>query len=89
MQDGTQFLEAYTNKDLTIAKLEGSSNSLWTISPPSRDNLINVLRGKEDLIVTMYWSFLRYGTARNNTAQWCPTRLTPATVQPIREPVIS
>uniref|UniRef100_A0A8C9TX84 Piezo type mechanosensitive ion channel component 2 n=1 Tax=Scleropages formosus TaxID=113540 RepID=A0A8C9TX84_SCLFO len=38
-----QFLDAYTYEDLTIAELEGNSNSMWTISPPSRENLIELL----------------------------------------------
>ncbi|XP_042607822.1 piezo-type mechanosensitive ion channel component 2-like [Cyprinus carpio] len=42
-----QFLEVYTAEDVTVAELEGSSNSLWTISPPSRKNLMDVL-SKED-----------------------------------------
>uniref|UniRef100_A0A673Y0J8 Piezo type mechanosensitive ion channel component 2 n=1 Tax=Salmo trutta TaxID=8032 RepID=A0A673Y0J8_SALTR len=37
-----QFLEAYTSADVAVAELEGSSNSLWTISPPSRKNLMDV-----------------------------------------------
>lgn len=35
-----QFLEAYGSEDIIIAELEGNSNSLWTISPPSRDMMI-------------------------------------------------
>uniref|UniRef100_A0A3B4X0E4 Piezo non-specific cation channel R-Ras-binding domain-containing protein n=1 Tax=Seriola lalandi dorsalis TaxID=1841481 RepID=A0A3B4X0E4_SERLL len=35
-----QFLEAYSREDVTVAELQGSSNSLWTISPPSRQYLI-------------------------------------------------
>uniref|UniRef100_A0A672M562 Piezo-type mechanosensitive ion channel component 2-like n=1 Tax=Sinocyclocheilus grahami TaxID=75366 RepID=A0A672M562_SINGR len=46
-QSALQFLEAYTAEDVTVAELEGSSNSLWTISPPSRKNLMDVL-SKED-----------------------------------------
>ncbi|KAL7887586.1 hypothetical protein AOLI_G00053070 [Acnodon oligacanthus] len=54
-----QFLEAYTAEDVTVAELEGSSNSLWTISPPSRKNLMDVL-SKEDLFpVTMSWTIQR------------------------------
>nr|XP_054394146.1 piezo-type mechanosensitive ion channel component 2 isoform X10 [Pongo abelii] len=29
-----QFLENYEKEDITVAELEGNSNSLWTISPP-------------------------------------------------------
>uniref|UniRef100_A0A9J7X3X7 Piezo-type mechanosensitive ion channel component n=1 Tax=Cyprinus carpio carpio TaxID=630221 RepID=A0A9J7X3X7_CYPCA len=46
-QSALQFLEVYTAEDVTVAELEGSSNSLWTISPPSRKNLMDVL-SKED-----------------------------------------
>ncbi|NWX52649.1 PIEZ2 protein, partial [Steatornis caripensis] len=30
-----QFLEGYGKEDITLADLEGNSNSLWTISPPT------------------------------------------------------
>ncbi|XP_062847263.1 piezo-type mechanosensitive ion channel component 2 [Trichomycterus rosablanca] len=54
-----QFLEAYTAEDVTVAELEGSSNSLWTISPPSRKNLMEVLRKEDQFPVTMYWTIQR------------------------------
>ncbi|KAL1249075.1 hypothetical protein QQF64_022393 [Cirrhinus molitorella] len=54
-----QFLEAYTAEDVTVAELEGSSNSLWTISPPSRKNLMDVLSKEDQFPVTMYWSIQR------------------------------
>ncbi|XP_056594418.1 piezo-type mechanosensitive ion channel component 2 isoform X1 [Triplophysa dalaica] len=54
-----QFLEAYTAEDLTVAELEGSSNSLWTISPPSRKNLMDVLSKEDQFPVTMSWSIQR------------------------------
>ncbi|XP_073720596.1 piezo-type mechanosensitive ion channel component 2-like isoform X1 [Misgurnus anguillicaudatus] len=55
-----QFLEAYIHEDLTIADLEGSSNSLWTISPPSRKNLIEKLnRTDEHFPLTLTWSIQR------------------------------
>ncbi|XP_058619112.1 piezo-type mechanosensitive ion channel component 2 isoform X1 [Onychostoma macrolepis] len=58
--DAMQFLESYVHKDLTIAKLEGSSNSLWTISPPSRENLIKMLNNiKETFPLTFTWSIQR------------------------------
>ncbi|XP_051552940.1 piezo-type mechanosensitive ion channel component 2-like [Myxocyprinus asiaticus] len=55
-----QFLEAYVHEDLRIADLKGSSNSLWTISPPSRVNLIEMLNetGKE-FPLTITWSIQR------------------------------
>ncbi|XP_058274705.1 piezo-type mechanosensitive ion channel component 2 isoform X2 [Hemibagrus wyckioides] len=54
-----QFLEAYVYQDVTIAHLEGSSNSLWTISPPSRENLIKILGQSIDFHLTMAWSVQR------------------------------
>lgn len=59
-QSALQFLEAYTAEDVTVAELEGSSNSLWTISPPSRKNLMDVLSKEDQFPVTMYWSIQRY-----------------------------
>uniref|UniRef100_A0A9J8DL52 Piezo-type mechanosensitive ion channel component n=1 Tax=Cyprinus carpio carpio TaxID=630221 RepID=A0A9J8DL52_CYPCA len=54
-----QFLEVYTAEDVTVAELEGSSNSLWTISPPSRKNLMDVLSKEDQFPVTMSWSIQR------------------------------
>lgn len=54
-----QFLEAYRAEDVTVAELEGSSNSLWTISPPSRKNLMDVLSKEDQFPVTMTWSIQR------------------------------
>ncbi|KAM4028513.1 piezo-type mechanosensitive ion channel component 2 isoform 7-T7 [Anomaloglossus baeobatrachus] len=42
-----QFLENYGIEDITIAELEGNSNSLWTISPPSRISMIRSLENVE------------------------------------------
>ncbi|XP_028832958.1 piezo-type mechanosensitive ion channel component 2 isoform X2 [Denticeps clupeoides] len=58
--EAMQFLEAYTFEDVTIAKLEGSSNSLWTISPPSRDSLKNMLDNHDQsFTITFSWSIQR------------------------------
>ncbi|KAJ8010604.1 hypothetical protein DPEC_G00076790 [Dallia pectoralis] len=59
MPSAMQFLEAYTSEDVTVAELEGSSNSLWTISPPSRKNLMDVLSKEEYFPVTMSWTIHR------------------------------
>ncbi|XP_071780421.2 piezo-type mechanosensitive ion channel component 2 [Centroberyx gerrardi] len=59
-QDGAlQWLEGYTAEDLIIAELKGSSNSLWTISPPSRTNLMQMLDSKEEFPITVSWSIQR------------------------------
>ncbi|XP_045549637.1 piezo-type mechanosensitive ion channel component 2 [Salmo salar] len=57
-----QWLESYVPEDLTIAELEGSSNSLWTISPPSRTNIMKMLSSKEQFPITLAWSIQRNQT---------------------------
>uniref|UniRef100_A0A3Q3LMQ3 Piezo type mechanosensitive ion channel component 2 n=1 Tax=Mastacembelus armatus TaxID=205130 RepID=A0A3Q3LMQ3_9TELE len=54
--EALQWLEGYMPEDLIIAELKGSSNSLWTISPPSRANLIEMLESNEDFPITVSWS---------------------------------
>uniref|UniRef100_A0A668AP96 Piezo type mechanosensitive ion channel component 2 n=1 Tax=Myripristis murdjan TaxID=586833 RepID=A0A668AP96_9TELE len=59
--EALQWLDAYTAEDLTIAELKGSSNSLWTISPPSRNNLMDMLNSSnEEFPITVSWSVQRY-----------------------------
>ncbi|KAK5877668.1 hypothetical protein CesoFtcFv8_025151 [Champsocephalus esox] len=53
-----QFLEAYSQEDVTVAELQGSSNSLWTISPPSRAYLSQVLY-LESFPLTLSWTIQR------------------------------
>ncbi|XP_056869498.1 piezo-type mechanosensitive ion channel component 2-like isoform X1 [Takifugu flavidus] len=53
-----QFLEAYSHEDVTVAELQGSSNSLWTISPPSRQYLSQVLN-LDQFPLTMSWTIQR------------------------------
>ncbi|XP_059183361.1 piezo-type mechanosensitive ion channel component 2-like [Centropristis striata] len=53
-----QFLEAYGPEDVTVAELQGSSNSLWTISPPSRTYLSQVLR-LDHFPLTLSWTVQR------------------------------
>ncbi|XP_041817254.1 piezo-type mechanosensitive ion channel component 2-like isoform X2 [Chelmon rostratus] len=53
-----QFLEAYGHEDVTVAELQGSSNSLWTISPPSRQYLSQVLN-LDHFPLTVSWTVQR------------------------------
>ncbi|XP_027137598.1 piezo-type mechanosensitive ion channel component 2 isoform X3 [Larimichthys crocea] len=53
-----QFLEAYGREDVTVAELQGSSNSLWTISPPSRQYLSQVLN-LDHFPLTVSWTVQR------------------------------
>uniref|UniRef100_A0A668A6K7 Piezo type mechanosensitive ion channel component 2 n=1 Tax=Myripristis murdjan TaxID=586833 RepID=A0A668A6K7_9TELE len=60
VSEALQWLDAYTAEDLTIAELKGSSNSLWTISPPSRNNLMDMLNSSnEEFPITVSWSVQR------------------------------
>ncbi|XP_027600396.2 piezo-type mechanosensitive ion channel component 2 isoform X2 [Pipra filicauda] len=55
-----QFLEGYGKEDITLADLEGNSNSLWTISPPSRQKMIEGLRDfSSEFTVVLSWTIQR------------------------------
>lgn len=58
-QEALEWLGGYMPGDLVIAELKGSSNSLWTISPPSRKTLIDMLALDEDFPITVSWSVQR------------------------------
>ncbi|NXW73366.1 PIEZ2 protein, partial [Hirundo rustica] len=56
-----QFLEGYAREDITRADLEGNSNSLWTISPPSRQKMIQgLLDFDADFTLVISWTIQRY-----------------------------
>ncbi|NXN01798.1 PIEZ2 protein, partial [Sylvia borin] len=55
-----QFLEGYAREDITRADLEGNSNSLWTISPPSRQKMIQgLLDFDADFTLVISWTIQR------------------------------
>ncbi|XP_048662702.1 piezo-type mechanosensitive ion channel component 2 isoform X2 [Marmota marmota marmota] len=55
-----QFLENYEKEDITVAELEGNSNSLWTISPPSKQKMISELKDlSSSFSVVFSWSIQR------------------------------
>ncbi|XP_072267554.1 piezo-type mechanosensitive ion channel component 2 isoform X3 [Pyxicephalus adspersus] len=55
-----QFLEGYGVEDITIAELEGNSNSLWTISPPSRKMMIeNIADLSHEFTLVVTWTIHR------------------------------
>lgn len=64
-QSALQFLEAYSHEDVTVAELQGSSNSLWTISPPSRQYLGQVL-SLDHFPLTVSWTIQRFGHCRRH-----------------------
>ncbi|KAL8195076.1 UNVERIFIED_CONTAM: Piezo-type mechanosensitive ion channel component 1, partial [Gekko kuhli] len=55
-----QFISLYGYEDLVKARIEGSSGSLWSISPPSREQLREELHGgSSDITLRFTWSFQR------------------------------
>uniref|UniRef100_A0A8W4FHQ1 Piezo type mechanosensitive ion channel component 2 n=1 Tax=Sus scrofa TaxID=9823 RepID=A0A8W4FHQ1_PIG len=60
MKGAMQFLENYEKEDITVAELEGNSNSLWTISPPSKQKMISELMDhNSSFSVVFSWSIQR------------------------------
>lgn len=70
-QEALQWLEGYMPEDLCIAQLKGSSNSLWTISPPSRNSLIDMLNSGEEFLITVSWSVQRYARTKRYSTHFC------------------
>lgn len=57
-----QFITLYGYDDIVTAMIEGSSGSVWRISPPSRQEVIKELLGSPvDLTLRLSWIFQRYG----------------------------
>nr|XP_020463203.1 piezo-type mechanosensitive ion channel component 1 isoform X2 [Monopterus albus] len=55
-----QFITLYSYEDIVTAMIEGSSGSVWRISPPSRQELIKELLGSHvDLTLRLAWTFQR------------------------------
>lgn len=55
-----QFITMYSYDDVVTANIEGSSGSVWRISPPSRQELIKELTGSTgDMTLRLDWNFQR------------------------------
>uniref|UniRef100_A0A8C4IET9 Piezo type mechanosensitive ion channel component 1 (Er blood group) n=1 Tax=Dicentrarchus labrax TaxID=13489 RepID=A0A8C4IET9_DICLA len=55
-----QFITLYSYEDIVTALIEGSSGSVWRISPPSRQEVIKELLGSPvDLTLRLAWTFQR------------------------------
>ncbi|XP_072772689.1 piezo-type mechanosensitive ion channel component 1 [Nerophis lumbriciformis] len=55
-----QFISLYGSEDIVTAMIEGSSGSVWRISPPSRRELIKeLLESPADLTLRLSWNFQR------------------------------
>uniref|UniRef100_A0A674IXD0 Uncharacterized protein n=1 Tax=Terrapene triunguis TaxID=2587831 RepID=A0A674IXD0_9SAUR len=55
-----QFITLYGYEDIVRAQIEGSSGSLWSISPPSREQMRwELLNGLSDITLRLTWTFQR------------------------------
>ncbi|XP_074501554.1 piezo-type mechanosensitive ion channel component 1 isoform X2 [Sebastes fasciatus] len=55
-----QFITLYSYEDIVTSMIEGSSGSVWRISPPSRQEVIKELLGSPvDLTLRLAWIFQR------------------------------
>uniref|UniRef100_A0A8D2LFH0 Piezo type mechanosensitive ion channel component 1 n=1 Tax=Varanus komodoensis TaxID=61221 RepID=A0A8D2LFH0_VARKO len=55
-----QFITLYGYEDIVTARIEGSSGSLWSISPPSREQLHQELQNSSaDITLRFTWNFQR------------------------------
>nr|XP_046202159.1 piezo-type mechanosensitive ion channel component 1-like [Oncorhynchus gorbuscha] len=55
-----QFITLYSYEDIVTAKIEGSSGSVWRISPPSRQEVVKELLGSPvDMTLRLAWTFQR------------------------------
>lgn len=60
LQVAMQFITLYSYEDIVTAMIEGSSGSVWRISPPSRQEVIKELLGSPvDLTLRLAWTFQR------------------------------
>uniref|UniRef100_A0A8C3K900 Piezo non-specific cation channel R-Ras-binding domain-containing protein n=1 Tax=Calidris pygmaea TaxID=425635 RepID=A0A8C3K900_9CHAR len=60
-QVAMQFITLYGYEDIVTARIEGSSGSLWSISPPSREQMQRELQnGTSDITLRLTWTFQRY-----------------------------
>ncbi|XP_017313986.1 piezo-type mechanosensitive ion channel component 1 [Ictalurus punctatus] len=55
-----QFITLYSYEDIVTANIDGSSGSVWRISPPSRQEVIKeLLNSPADMTLRLAWNFQR------------------------------
>ncbi|XP_029464485.1 piezo-type mechanosensitive ion channel component 1 isoform X2 [Rhinatrema bivittatum] len=71
-----QFITLYSYEDIVTARIEGSSGSLWSISPPSREQMRKELQNSpSDVILHFTWSFQR-DLAKGGTVEYASEKHT-------------
>ncbi|KAM8946470.1 piezo-type mechanosensitive ion channel component 1 [Pelodytes ibericus] len=65
-----QFISLYSFEDIVTARIEGSSGSIWGISPPSREQMRRELQnGSSAITLRFTWSFQR-DLAKGGTVEY-------------------
>ncbi|XP_010006748.1 PREDICTED: piezo-type mechanosensitive ion channel component 1 [Chaetura pelagica] len=80
-----QFITLYGYEDIVTARIEGSSGALWSISPPSREQMQReLLTGSSDVTLRFTWTLQRdlgKGGTVENTFSKHSTNLEPGAPQ--------
>ncbi|XP_051485656.1 piezo-type mechanosensitive ion channel component 1 isoform X2 [Apus apus] len=80
-----QFITLYGYEDIVTARIEGSSGALWSISPPSREQMQReLLNGSSDITLRFTWTLQRdlgKGGTVENTFSKHSTNLEPGAPQ--------